>query len=232
MRWTNRWNSRRPEPAAGRLAEDEDCGAARAALSAQVDGESEPPMTQEIAEHLADCLYCAAWQESLHRLTRRVRLTSAPALPDRTPELLAAVLADRTAGRPARPTYRMLRWGLVGTAAAQLLISIPALILGQAGALVPAQAAHELGAFNLALAVGFVGAALRPARARGALWLVAPATALLVLLAIVDSALGRTTLVAETPHLIAVAGWAMLAALARAPRVNHLAGSNRAGGQR
>jgi predicted anti-sigma-YlaC factor YlaD len=184
-------------------------------LSAQVDGETEPAMTETIAEHLADCPYCAVWQELLHRLTRRVRLTSARALPDRTPQLLAAVLADQSARRPARRAYRFTRWGLAIAAAAQLVIIIPALILGDAGAGVPVQASHELGAFNLALAVGFLGAALRPARARGALLLVAPATALLVVLAIIDSALGQTTLLAETPHLIAVAGWALLAVLAK-----------------
>jgi predicted anti-sigma-YlaC factor YlaD len=95
------------------------------------------------------------------------------------------------------------------------VIVIPALILGDAGAGVPVQASRELGAFNLALAVGYLAAALRPTRARGALPLVGAATALLVVLAIIDSALGQTTLLAETPHLIAVAGWALLAALAK-----------------
>jgi hypothetical protein len=36
-----------------------------------------------------------------------------------------------------------------------------------------------------------------------------------VALAIIGSVLGQTTLLAETPHLIAVAGWALLALLAR-----------------
>lgn len=215
MRWTNRWNRRAPNPPTGRLAEDDDCAAARAALSAEVDGETEPAMTEAIAEHLADCQYCAVWQESVHRLTRRVRLTSARALPDRTPQLLAAVLADQSARRPARRAYRFTRWGLAVAAAAQLVIIIPALILGDAGAGVPVQASHELGAFNLALAVGFLAAALRPARARGTLPLVGAATGLLVVLAIIGSVLGQTTLLAETPHLIAVAGWALLAVPAR-----------------
>jgi predicted anti-sigma-YlaC factor YlaD len=103
---------------------------------------------------------------------------------------------------------------LAAAAAAQLMIIIPALILGDAGAGVPVQASHELGAFNLALAVGFLAAALRPARARGALPLVGAATGLLVALAIIGSVLGQTTLLAETPHLIAVAGSALLAVLA------------------
>jgi predicted anti-sigma-YlaC factor YlaD len=120
-------------------------------------------MTEEIDEHLAHCQYCAVWQESVHRLTRRVRLTSARALPDRTPQLLAAVLADQSVRRRARPAYRLVRWGLAAAAAAQLVIIIPALFLGDADALVPPQASRELGAFNVALAVGFLAAALRPA---------------------------------------------------------------------
>jgi hypothetical protein len=59
---------------------------------------------------------------------------------------------------------------------------------------------------------------MRPARARGALLLVAPATALLVIVAVIGSALGQTTLLAETPHLIAVAGWALLWILAKGAR--------------
>jgi predicted anti-sigma-YlaC factor YlaD len=218
MRWTDRWNRRGPNPPTGRPAEDDTCAAARAVLSARVDGEPESAMTEEIAEHLAECPYCAAWQESVHRLTRRVRLTSARALPDRTPELLAAVLADQSTRPPARSVHRLTRWGLAAAAAAQLVIVIPALILGDAGVGVPVQASRELGAFNLALAVGYLAAALRPTRARGALPLVGAATALLVVLAIIDSALGQTTPLAETPHLIAVAGWALLALLAKGTR--------------
>ncbi|HEY0575546.1 MAG TPA: zf-HC2 domain-containing protein [Pseudonocardia sp.] len=215
MRWTDRWSRRKPDPPSWRPPEDDDCVAARAVLSAQLDGEPEPPPTEQTDQHLAHCRYCAVWRESLHRATRRVRLTLARALPDRTPQLLAAVLADQSVRRRTRPAYRLARLGLAAAAAAQLVIVIPALILGDAGALIPPQASRELGAFNAALAVGYLAVALRPARARGALLLVAPATALLVVLAIIGSALGQTTLLAETPHLIAVAGWALLAVLAR-----------------
>src|SRR5882757_10811101 len=213
MRWNSPWH-RRPERAAG-PREDDDCLAARAALSAQIDGESEPPLTPRIAEHLATCPYCAVWRESLHRLTRRVRLTEAKGRPDRAPQLLAAVLADQQTRNRSKPATRLVRLGLATAAAAQLVIVIPALILGDAGALVPPHASRELGAFNVALAVGYLVAALRPSRARGALPLVAAATGLLVVLAFIDSALGQTTLLAESPHLIAVAGWVLLAVLAR-----------------
>lgn len=215
MRWTNPWNRRGPASSSEPPTVDDACLAARAVLSAQLDGEPEPPLTEEITEHLADCPYCAVWRESMHQLTRRVRLTSARALPDRTPQLLAAVLADQPTRRPSRAAYRVVRLGLAVAAAAQFVIIVPALILGDAGALVPPHASRELGAFNVALAVGYVVAALRPSRARGALPLVAAATGLLVVLAFIDSALGQTTLLAESPHLIAVVGWALLAVLAR-----------------
>jgi hypothetical protein len=47
----------------------------------------------------------------------------------------------------------------------------------------------------------------------------------------VDSALGQTTLLAETPHLIAVAGWALLAARAKGTQPNRPAGSSGHGEQ-
>jgi predicted anti-sigma-YlaC factor YlaD len=89
------------------------------------------------------------------------------------------------------------------------------LVLGQAGIGVPPNASRELAAFNLALAVGFAATALRPARARGMLPLVGVATAALVLLAVVCTAFGQTTLRAELPHGIAIAGSLLLYRLAR-----------------
>jgi predicted anti-sigma-YlaC factor YlaD len=105
MRWTNPWGRREPEPPSGRPAGDDDCAAARAVFSAQLDGEPEPPPTEQTDEHLARCPYCAVWRESLHRLTRKVRLTLARALPDRTPQLLAAVLADQSVRRHTCPRW-------------------------------------------------------------------------------------------------------------------------------
>lgn len=214
MRWTNRHtNNTRisdgPSRALGPL-----CQATRAALSAQLDGETSPPLDEQLHTHLSDCPRCQAWQESLHQLTRRVRVTTAREVPDRTPALTAAVIRDQTQHRPAPRLPRLARVGLIAASLAQLLIIIPAMA-GNAGLAVPPHAARELGAFNLALAVGFLAAALRPERARLVLLIVAPTTALLVLLAVLDTLLGETTLLAETPHLIAVVATALLTVLAR-----------------
>ena len=194
------------------------CQRAREALSAALDREQQPPLTPELAEHLSTCKACQQWQEALHQLTRRVRLSAARTIPDQTPQLLSAVLADQQPPENCRPARRFARWGLTAVAVGQLVIIIPALVLGQAGPLVPPHASRELGAFNLALSVGFLAAALRPTRARGMLAVIGAATTALIVLAGIDTALGQTTLLAETPHLITLAGWMTLYLLARTDR--------------
>jgi predicted anti-sigma-YlaC factor YlaD len=198
-----------------------DCDSVRTELSAAMDGEQSLPLTARLAEHLASCAGCQNWQDAAHKLTRRVRLTPARETPDRTPQILDAVLADRAAhrrpDRDRRPERgrRLTRVGLVAAALVQCVIVFSVLVLGQAGIGVPPNASRELAAFNFALAVGFAAAALRPARARGMLPLVGVATAALVVLAVVDSTAGQTTLLAELPHGIAIAGTLLLYRLAR-----------------
>jgi predicted anti-sigma-YlaC factor YlaD len=188
-----------------------DCATAREALSASLDGEQAARSSQVVNAHLAGCAGCQCWQEAAHRLTRASRLSLARATDetDDTARILVAVLSDRKVRRVARGR-QLVRAGLAMAALAQFLITIPALVLGNAGIGVPLQASRELGAFNLALAVGFAAAAFRPVLARGMLPLVGAATAGLLVLATVDTLLGQTTLLAEVPHLIAVAGLAFL----------------------
>lgn len=206
---------------------------ARAELSARFDGEQSDELSATLAEHLADCASCRQWQRSAQTVTTLVRQAPVPVPPDRTEELLAAVLADQA---PRRHTRRRLllqaRAGLAAVAAGQFVLIVPALVFGNAGGGTPVQASHELGAFNLALAVGFIVAALRPSLARGMLPLAGVASATLFVLAFVDSALGHTTLKAEAPHLITILGSLLLFALVRAGhdtagRRTKLSGPNR-----
>jgi predicted anti-sigma-YlaC factor YlaD len=76
-----------------------DCDSVRAELSAALDGEQSLLLTAQLAEHLTGCADCQNWQGAAHKLTRRVRLTPAREIPDRTPQILDAVLADRAAHR-------------------------------------------------------------------------------------------------------------------------------------
>jgi predicted anti-sigma-YlaC factor YlaD len=182
---------------------------AREALSAWLDGETSVPGRAEVNAHVTDCSACQSWQESAHRLARREWVKPARPMPDDTARILEAVLDDRAARGGSRGPG-LVRAGLALVAMAQLVIVIPALVLGDAGIGVPPHASRELGAFNLALAVGFAAAALRPTRARGMRPLVGAATACLVVLAAVDTVNGETTLLAEVPHLIAVVGLVLL----------------------
>ena len=101
------------------------------------------------------------------------------------------------------------RAGLAVVAAAQLAITVPLLILGHdhdAGA----HAAHELGSFDLALAIAFAVGAIRPALSAGLAWPCAIAAAGLAGTAIADLIGGQTIGADEAQHLIAVAGAILL----------------------
>ena len=185
------------------------CEIAREALSAWLDGEQSVPGRAEVNAHVAGCGDCRCWQEGAHRLTRQVWLKPARPMSDDTARILEAVIDDRAVRRGVRRP-RLVRAGLAAVAMAQFVVIIPALVLGHAGIGVPAHAARELGAFNLALAVGFAAAALRPAHASGMRPLVGAATVCLIMLSAIDTANGQTTLLAEVPHLIAVIGLVLL----------------------
>ena len=101
-------------------------------------------------------------------------------------------------------------------ALAQLAITVPLLILGHdhdAGT----HAAHELGSFDLALAIAFAVGAVRPALSAGLAWPCAIAAAGLAGTAIADLIGGQTIGADEAQHLIAVAGAALLFWQARTP---------------
>jgi predicted anti-sigma-YlaC factor YlaD len=190
-----------------------DCGTVREALSALLDGEALPCTQGDLDAHLAGCHACRQWRESAHLVTRHARLTPAPSAPDNTERILAAVLADRPSISRTR-TVRLVRGALAATALAHTVIIVPALI-GRAGAGVSLQAARELAGFNLTLAAALLAAAARPVWARAMLPVVGVAAGFLMLIDLVDTASGYTTLRAETPHLITVAGALLLAVLAR-----------------
>jgi predicted anti-sigma-YlaC factor YlaD len=190
-----------------------DCGIAREALSALLDGEALPCSQGDLDAHMAGCHECRQWREAAHLVTRHARLTPASSAPDNTERILAAVLADRPSIRRKRTAPRV-RGALAATALAHAVIIVPALI-GRAGAGVSLQAARELAGFNLTLAVALLAAAARPVWARAMLPVVGVAAGFLMLIDLVDTAGGYTTLRAETPHLITVVGAVLLALLAR-----------------
>jgi predicted anti-sigma-YlaC factor YlaD len=181
------------------------CDRFREAVSARIDGEDPGLPHGALDAHLTACAGCRAWQQRAHAVTRRARLGGSFLDHDLTSLVLAAAPAAAT-GRRRRLTQRA---GLAALAAAQLAITIPLLLLGHdhdAGA----HAAHELGSFDLSLAIAFAVGAIRPALAAGLAWPCAIAAAGLTGTAVIDLIGGQTPGADEAQHLVAVAGALLL----------------------
>lgn len=185
-----------------------DCVSAREAISALLDGEHPGVRGSRLDSHLAACAACRAWREQAHEVTRRVRLAEAVPAPAPNPSLLETMRALDRRGSWWR-ALSLTRIGLVLVGLAQLTLSLPGLLTGSYRE-APIHVAHEMGALDLALAVGFLVAAYRPARAQGMRALVGCAALLLIATAVLDLLAGRTSLGDEAPHLLVLAGWLLL----------------------
>ena len=191
------------------------CDGIREAISARIDGEDPGVPDDAIEAHLATCTACRSWQQRAHAMTRRARLGGRFLERDLTAQVLAAIPPEPAGRRHATGRGGMTRRaGLAAVAAAQLAITVPLLILGHdhdAGL----HAAHELGAFDLALAIAFAVGAVRPALSAGLAWPCAIAAAALAGTAIADVIAGQAFGADEAQHLIAVAGAVLLCWQAR-----------------
>jgi predicted anti-sigma-YlaC factor YlaD len=198
-----------------------ECSHFREAVSARLDGE-DPGLPVPILDgHLAGCASCRAWSGELGALHRLVRVRTAEPIPD-----LTAGIVDAFVPAPRRRTvWRLVpgevisnaRWALFAVALTQLVLAAPALVLGEdAGATV--HVARELGAFDVALAVGLLVAAWQPLRAWGLLPVAAALALVMAGTAVLDLVDGRTDTVAEAHHLLDVAGVLLLWLVAREDR--------------
>jgi len=181
------------------------CDTAREVMSATIDGEDTGLPACALEEHLASCAACREWQRQAHAVTRRARLGGSFLDHDLTPRVLAAV----PAGEPMRRLRLAQRGTLIALAIAQFAIAAPMLFLGHdhdAGI----HAAHELGSFNLALAIAFAVGAIRPRLSAGLAWPSGIAAAGLVTTAIADLISGQAVGADEALHLVALAGAAIL----------------------
>src|SRR5690606_31122791 len=142
------------------------CDDCREGLSARLDHEALPPGLDGggLDAHLATCEPCEAWAAEATRLHRAVRVRPARAVADRTDAILAAL----PAGSRPRPVREGVRYALLAIGLTQLVLAVPALFLAEDAA-APVHVAREIGAFELALAVGLLSAAWRPRLASGLL---------------------------------------------------------------
>jgi predicted anti-sigma-YlaC factor YlaD len=182
-----------------------ECDRAREAISARIDGEDSGVPDIALAAHLSGCADCRAWEQRAHVVTRRARLGGVFLDHDLTARVLAAAPPAASRRLPS-VTQRV---ALAAVAALQLAITVPLLILGHdhdAGV----HAAHELGSFDLALAIAFCAGAVRPALSAGLAWPCGIAAGGLVGTAIIDMIGGQTFGLDEAQHMIALAGALLL----------------------
>ncbi len=184
----------------------------REAMSAQMDGESLGVSESLLEAHVARCEGCQAWREAAFDVTRRSRMTGWTPPADLTDVILATAGRRRSAG--IGPRLRAVL--LVAAALGQLVLTVPLLSDGANTAMtMDPHGMHELGAFDLALAVAFVVGAFRPRLASGLVWPCGAAAFGLAATSVVDIVTHRTFELHELRHLIAVAGAVLLWLAAR-----------------
>lgn len=194
------------------------CERFRVAVSAGLDGEDPGLPDVAVEAHLARCLGCRRFAAEAAELDRVVRLrpVAADEPTDRTRDILLAIGAQQPPGPARRGWWLVARIGLVLVAVLQLVHGLPdLLVVGHGGD--GTHLVRELGAFDVALAVGFAVAGLRPARAAGLLPVVAALVAGLTLAVGVDLVHDRVTPAAEIRHVLELAGVALLWILRRPP---------------
>jgi predicted anti-sigma-YlaC factor YlaD len=197
-----------------------ECEHYREAISARLDGEELGLSTEALDRHLTQCPACRAWADDVAALNRSVRVRPADPVPDLTPAILAALSDERGRALLWEGGRHDLIWrvGLVVVAMVQLALAVPGLI---SGLLIGSDTApgvhlvHEMGSWDLALAVGLLFAAVRPLRAFGMLPFAAALVACTLITAGLDLADGHTGILGEAQHLLEVAGLAFLWMLAR-----------------
>ena len=208
------------------------CQPYRDAISADLDGEETGVAAMELQVHLDSCAGCQAFTARSRALHRRLAIRSADPVPDLTAKILtnaARHVPLAGASRGARESaitsagpvvhdaqIHWSRWALLAVALIQLTIAVPPVLFGHdSGA--PVHLAREIGAWDIALAMALLLVVLRPRRAQGLVPFAASLAVAMFGAALVDVATGRATPLAESQHLLELAGLWMLWVLSRQP---------------
>ena len=189
-----------------------ECDRFREALSAQLDGEDPGVSPDLLQHHLRSCFRCRQWELELATLRRAGRLSSADPVPDLSGRIIAAIGQEQRLARRRRHAVA-IRVGRLLVAILQLVLAGTDLLSGSGQG--RAHTLHELGSFDLALAVGFLCVAWRPARAYGMLPLIATLAAGLAATALIDVSEGHAAALTEGSHLLELAGSALVWLLSR-----------------
>jgi predicted anti-sigma-YlaC factor YlaD len=202
------------------------CSPFREAISARLDGEDLGVPARELDAHLAACPACGSWAEAAAGVTRRARLAPAPAVPDLTATVLAALpheLPGVAAAARSRVLGTGLRLALLAVGVAQAGLAWPVLAWGAGAMSAPVHVAHETGAWNLAVGAAFLAVAAAPRLAAGALPLLGTFALLLVPVTLADLGAGHVHVERAVAHLLLLAGVVLVTAVAWRGRRRHRA---------
>jgi len=155
--------------------------------------------------HLHRCASCRTFAAHAAELKAALPLFGCVDVPDLSPSIVGRAVDDWERRWLTLP----VRIGLVFVGAGQLALAVPGLVFGSDDG-APLHVAHEMGSWDLALAVGFLFAAWRPLRAVGLLPFVAVLSACLGLTAVIDLVQGRAVAVLEISHLLEIIGTVLL----------------------
>jgi predicted anti-sigma-YlaC factor YlaD len=191
------------------------CDQYREALSADLDREptGRPGVgAAELQGHLDGCAGCRAWYAAAARVTRLARLAPAEPVPDLAPAVLGALAPPRSL---RRRLVAGARAALVAVAFLQALLAWSGALTGR-DPMVTGHVAHEVGAWNLALAVAFLAAASRPRTAEALVAPVGVFVAVLAVSAVSDAVAGDLRGSRLAAHLLVATGLGLLVCVARA----------------
>ena len=187
-----------------------ECDDARILLSVAADDEASRHERETLGGHLEGCADCASFAERLSQFDRRVRLRPAETVPD-------LVMAVTSRVRPAvLGRGGWMRPALLGVAIILFAQNVAPLVFGETeGA--ESHLARHLGAFGVALAIGFAYISWRPHRAFGMLPFVGALVVSMLASTSLDLLDGDRSAFAETAHLSELVGLALLWMIAGSP---------------
>ena len=182
-------------------------------LSVVADDEATRLERMALDAHLHECESCRHVAARFELVDRRIRFRPAEPVPD-------LVMAVTTRARPAvLGRGGWMRPGLAWVAAVLLAQNISPLVFGTVDG-AETHLARHLGAFGVALAIGFAYAAWRPHRAFGMLPFVAALVVTMTASAGFDLLDGGRSAIAEATHLAELVGLALLWMIAGSPGWN------------
>lgn len=182
------------------------CETVREALSARIDGEQEPIPADTTDRHLNACPACQDWYRRAETLRRATILHTAPEVPD----LTAAIMAQL----PPRRENPYTRIALGAVAAAQTVLALTQLFGVAADhaheAFMMGHMSHESAAWNVAIGIGLVWAALRTRAAAGQLPMLTVFVAVLTAASLLDLTRGDVTAARLISHIPVILGVTLL----------------------